>query len=154
MFTQREINQFSTDAFIRLWPCSSTFKRREKALHYPSQFQRYIKPLGMLSRNAKLYIVSTVLQGLGSGIWGVIFYLYLKLPEVGFQPNFIGNLFTVSGLATGLVAACRFDHRTLRHEKSINHRFDVKHRQSRSDSDVTAICASACKPCLWSDRHD
>jgi MFS family permease len=73
-------------------------------LHYPSQFQRYIKPLGMLSRNAKLYIVSTVLQGLGSGIWGVIFYLYLKLPEVGFQPNFIGNLFTVSGLATGLVA--------------------------------------------------
>lgn len=73
-------------------------------MHYPSQFQRYIKPLGMLSRNAKLYIVSTVLQGLGSGIWGVIFYLYLKLPEVGFQPNFIGNLFTVSGLATGLVA--------------------------------------------------
>jgi len=58
----------------------------------------------MLSRNAKLYIVSTILQGFGFGIWGVIFYLYLKLDEVGFQPNFISNMFTVSALATGFVA--------------------------------------------------
>jgi MFS family permease len=58
----------------------------------------------MLSRNARLFLVATVLQGLGSGIWGVIFYLYLNLREVGFEPNFIGNMFTASALATGFVA--------------------------------------------------
>jgi MFS family permease len=58
----------------------------------------------MLSRNAKLYVVSTALQGFGSGIWGVIFYLYLNLGEIGFQPNFISNMFTASAMATGLVA--------------------------------------------------
>jgi MFS family permease len=56
----------------------------------------------MLSRNAKLYLVATSLQGLSSGIWGVLFNLYLK--GVGFQPNFISNVFTVSAIATGLVA--------------------------------------------------
>jgi len=35
---------------------------------------------------------------------GVIFYLYLNLGEVGFQPDFIGNMFTVGAIATGLVA--------------------------------------------------
>ncbi len=58
----------------------------------------------MLSRNAKLYLVATILQGLSFGIWGVIFNLYLNLGEVGFQPDFIGNLFAVSGIATGLIA--------------------------------------------------
>jgi len=58
----------------------------------------------MLSRNAKLYMVSTVLQGLSFGIWGVIFYLYLNLKEVGFQPDFIGNIFTAGAIATGFVA--------------------------------------------------
>jgi len=58
----------------------------------------------MLSRNAKLFMLSTVLQGFSSGIWSVIFYLYLKLGEVGFRDDFIGNMFTVSALATGFVA--------------------------------------------------
>lgn len=56
----------------------------------------------MLSRNAKLYLMATSLQGLSFGIWGVIFNLYLK--EVGFQPDFIGNMFTASAIATGLIA--------------------------------------------------
>lgn len=58
----------------------------------------------MLSHNARLFLVATVLQGLGFGIWSVIFNLYLKLGEVGFQPDFIGYMFTVSAIATGLVA--------------------------------------------------
>ena len=58
----------------------------------------------MLSRNAKLYLGATVLQGLSFGIWGVIFNLYLNLPEVGFQLDFIGNMFSVGAIATGLVA--------------------------------------------------
>jgi len=48
--------------------------------------------------------MATTLLGLSSGIWGVIFYLYLNLDEVGFQPYFIGNMFTASAIATGIVA--------------------------------------------------
>jgi MFS family permease len=60
--------------------------------------------LRMLSRNAKLYLVATVFQGFGAGIWQVLFYLYLNLHEVGFQFDFIGNMFTVGAVATGLIA--------------------------------------------------
>ena len=58
----------------------------------------------MLGQNAKLYLMATILRGLSFGIWGVIFYLYLNLGDVGFQPDFIGNMFTVGAIATGLVA--------------------------------------------------
>ncbi|MCW3980382.1 MAG: MFS transporter [Candidatus Bathyarchaeota archaeon] len=58
----------------------------------------------MLSRNARLYLVATVLRGLSFGIWGVIFYLYLNLSEVSFQPDFIGNMFTFGAVATGFAA--------------------------------------------------
>jgi len=58
----------------------------------------------MLSRNAKLYLVATTLQGLYYGVWGVIFNLYLNLNEVGFQPDFIGYMSTANILATGLAA--------------------------------------------------
>jgi MFS family permease len=54
--------------------------------------------------NARLFLVANALQGLGVGIWGVIFYLYLNLGEVGFAPDFIGNMFSVGAIATGLVA--------------------------------------------------
>jgi len=64
----------------------------------------YVRNIGKLSRNAKLFLMAIALQGLGSGIWGVIFYLYLNLREVGFEPSFIGNMFTASALATGFVA--------------------------------------------------
>lgn len=69
-----------------------------------SRLSRYVQLIRLLSPNAKLFLIAMGLQGLGSGIWGVIFYLYLNLPEVGFEPNFIGNMFTASGIATGLVA--------------------------------------------------
>jgi len=49
-------------------------------------------------------MVATALQGLSSGIWAVIFNLYMNLKAVGFQPDFIGLMFTVSAIATGLVA--------------------------------------------------
>lgn len=64
----------------------------------------YARRLRMLSRNARLYLVATALQGLGYGIWGVIFYLYLNLDAVGFQADFISNMFTVSAIATGFMA--------------------------------------------------
>jgi len=44
------------------------------------------------------------LQGLGSGIWAVIFNYYLNLRSVNFQMDFIGNISTASIIATGLVA--------------------------------------------------
>ena len=66
--------------------------------------KQYFQPVGMLSRNARLYLLATSLQGLSGGIWGVIFYLYLNLKSIGFQPNFIGNLFTAGAVATGLIA--------------------------------------------------
>ena len=69
-----------------------------------SEFKEYAQRVGSFSRNARLYLLATALSGLGGGIWGVIFYLYLNLNEVGFQPNFISNLFTVGAIATGLVA--------------------------------------------------
>jgi MFS family permease len=58
----------------------------------------------MLSRNARLYLAATVLQGLSFGIWNVIFYLYLELQGIGFETDFVGNVFMVSGIATGLIA--------------------------------------------------
>lgn len=69
-----------------------------------SEGKQYIQRISMLNRNAKLYLVATTLWGLSFGIWGVIFNLYLNLNEVGFQPDFIGNMFAVSAIATGLVA--------------------------------------------------
>lgn len=58
----------------------------------------------MLSRNAKLYLVATALRGLSFGIWGVLFFLYLNLGEVGYHPDFIASMFTVSTIAAGFVA--------------------------------------------------
>lgn len=49
-------------------------------------------------------MVATILQGLSFGIWGVIFSLYLNLPDVGFQLDFIGNVFSAGAIATGFAA--------------------------------------------------
>jgi len=68
----------------------------------PLGLTRYVHDTTMLSRNAKLYLLGTIVRGLGNGIWGVIFNLYLK--QVGFQPDFIGNVFTAGGIATGFIA--------------------------------------------------
>lgn len=69
-----------------------------------SGISRYVNRIGMLSSNAKLYLIATILRGFSFGIWGVIFYLYLNLDAIGFQPDFIGNMFTAGALATGLMA--------------------------------------------------
>lgn len=76
----------------------------EKCLQPVAGISRYLQRIRLLNRNAKLYLVATVFQGLGSGIWQVLFYLYLNLHDVGFHMNFIGNMFTVGAIATGLVA--------------------------------------------------
>jgi len=69
-----------------------------------SEVKPYFLRFGSFSRNAKLYLLAGSLQGLGSGIWGVIFYLHLNSHEIGFQPDFIGNMSTASLIATGLIA--------------------------------------------------
>ena len=69
-----------------------------------TNFKEYLQRMGSFSRNARLYLLATALHGLGGGIWSVIFYLYLNLDEIGFQPNFISNMFTAGAIATGLVA--------------------------------------------------
>lgn len=65
---------------------------------------QYFQRITKLSRNAKLYIAATALQGLSFGIWNVIFNLYLNLREVGFQPDFISMMFSVGAIASGFVA--------------------------------------------------
>lgn len=74
----------------------------EKSLQSASRLRQYFHHLNAFSRNSKLFLIATAFQGLGSGIWGVIFYYYLR--EVGFQKDFIGNMFTASAIATGLIA--------------------------------------------------
>jgi len=73
-------------------------------LRIASESKQYIQRVSMLSRNAKLYLVATSLLGLSFGIWAVIFNLYLNLKEIGFQPDFISNMFTVGAIATGVIA--------------------------------------------------
>jgi len=74
----------------------------EKALQLGSGLNRYFQHFRMFSRSSQLFLVATVFQGLGSGIWAVIFYYYLL--QVGFQTSFVGNMFTASAIATGLIA--------------------------------------------------
>ena len=69
-----------------------------------SETRNYFLRVRSFTLNARLFLVANALQGLGVGIWGVIFYLYLNLGEVGFAPDFIGNMFSVGAIATGLVA--------------------------------------------------
>jgi MFS family permease len=68
------------------------------------QAKQYFQPIGRLGHNARLYLLAACFQGLSSGIWGVIFYLYLNLRSIGFEPNFISNLFTAGAVTTGLIA--------------------------------------------------
>jgi len=73
-------------------------------LRLTSETKNYFLRVRSFTLNARLFLVANALQGLGVGIWGVIFYLYLNLGEVGFAPDFIGNMFSVGAIATGLVA--------------------------------------------------
>lgn len=69
-----------------------------------SETKNYFLRMKSFSLNARLFLMSSALQGLGLGIWGVIFYLYLNLQEIGFAPDFIGNMFSAGAIATGLIA--------------------------------------------------
>lgn len=62
----------------------------------------YLGKIRMFSRNAQLFLLSTVLRGLAGGIWGVLFNLYLW--DLGFREDFVGYVFLLSGLASGLAA--------------------------------------------------
>ena len=67
-----------------------------------SVFREYIRMIRMFSRNARLFLTSTVLSGLSFGIWGAIFNLYLR--ELGYKEDFAGFMFSLSAFATGLMA--------------------------------------------------
>ena len=67
-----------------------------------SSVRDYFSKIRRFSRNAQLLLSASVLNGLAFGIWGVIFNLYLL--GLGFQEDFIGLLFLVSGITYGLAA--------------------------------------------------
>ncbi|MFB0501130.1 MAG: MFS transporter [Candidatus Bathyarchaeia archaeon] len=56
----------------------------------------------MFSRNARLFLSATFLNGFATGIWVVLFNLYLL--DLGFREDFIGYMLLLGGLAAGLAA--------------------------------------------------
>ena len=62
----------------------------------------YLRQARSFSRNARLFLLSQVVAGLGSGIFGVLFNLYLV--RLGHHEDFIGQVAGLSTLLTGLVA--------------------------------------------------
>ena len=73
-----------------------------EALPSRSVFREYMRMIRMFSRNARLFLASTVLTGLSFGIWEAIFNLYLG--ELGYNADFAGFVFSLSAFATGLMA--------------------------------------------------
>jgi MFS family permease len=67
-----------------------------------SLIRDYFRRIGMFSRNARLFLSATFLNGFTIGIWTVLFNLYLL--ELGFHEDFIGYTFLLGGLAAGLAA--------------------------------------------------
>lgn len=67
-----------------------------------SPIRGYFNKIRRFSRNARLLLSASALNGLAFGIWGVIFNLHLL--RLGFQEDFIGFLFLVSGITFGLAA--------------------------------------------------
>ena len=62
----------------------------------------YFRKIRMFSRNARLFLLATFLNGFTLGIWTVLFNLYLL--NLGFHEDFIGYTFLLGGLAAGLAA--------------------------------------------------
>ncbi|MBI3979126.1 MAG: MFS transporter [Chloroflexi bacterium] len=62
----------------------------------------YVASIKRFSRNARLYLTYSLLAGLGSGIWNVMFNLYLL--RIGFDVTFIGTFWLVDMLFHGLFA--------------------------------------------------
>ncbi len=67
-----------------------------------SLIRDYLRKIRMFSRNARLFLLATALGGFAWGIWEVLFNLYLL--DLGFHEDFIGYMFLLSGLASGLAA--------------------------------------------------
>jgi MFS family permease len=61
----------------------------------------YIRHARQFSRNARLYLSSQILAGVGSGIFSLLFNLYLV--RLGYHEDFIGQVAGLTTLATGLV---------------------------------------------------
>lgn len=68
-----------------------------------SPLKRYIHKIRLFSLNAKLLLISTTLSGISFGIWSTIFNLYLKR-GLGFETDFISQVFSMGTFATGFVA--------------------------------------------------
>ena len=68
-----------------------------------SPLGRYIHKLRLFSSNAKLFLLSSILQGVSFGIWATIFNLYLKR-GLGFEADFISQVISMGTFATGFVA--------------------------------------------------
>ena len=62
----------------------------------------YFRKIRMFSRNARLFLSATFLNGFATGIWVVLFNLYLL--DLGFREDFIGYMLLLGGLAAGLAA--------------------------------------------------
>ncbi|MBI3978681.1 MAG: MFS transporter [Chloroflexi bacterium] len=59
----------------------------------------YFAAMRQFSRNARLFLTYSILSGLGSGIWGVMFNLYLL--RVGYPIEFIGTFWLINMLCHG-----------------------------------------------------
>ncbi len=62
----------------------------------------YLTNFQQLSRNVKLFILGTAIQGVGLSIYSLLFNLYLK--ELGFRETSIGGLISTTSLGISLVA--------------------------------------------------
>jgi MFS family permease len=67
-----------------------------------STIRDYLRKIRMFSRNARLFLSATFLNGFATGIWTVLFNLHLL--ELGFREDFIGYMLLLGGLAAGLAA--------------------------------------------------
>ena len=62
----------------------------------------YLRQARRFSRNARLFLLSQLLAGIASGVYSLLFNLYLV--RLGYDERFIGEVNGLSVLATGLVA--------------------------------------------------
>lgn len=68
----------------------------------PAEEKGYVASIKSFSRNAKLFLTYDLLSGLGTGIWGVMFNLYLL--RVDFDIAFVGTFWFTNMLFHGLFA--------------------------------------------------
>ncbi len=68
----------------------------------PSPLLNYFATLRRFSRNAKLFLIYALLSGLGTGVWNVMFNIYLL--RLGYATTFVGLFWMVDMLFHGLFA--------------------------------------------------